>query len=116
MDQKTKTELHRWWLQEISGITKKVMAQEDKRQGAVKRRNAAALADYASRDEIIDAYGYGFITEKKKDRLLDLWDEQEGVREDGLYRAKIDLLEGLYQEAKEWLQDDLKADGGQRNE
>ena len=97
-------QLHKWWMNELRIITKKVMEREDKRKTRAMLKNADALADYASRNEIIDAYGFGYITERKKDKLLDMWDEAEAGGDD-LYNMKIDLLQELYQESQTVMRD-----------
>lgn len=95
----TRARLQGWWMAEIKRITRKVMAEEDKRQERIKKKNAAALADYRNEHEIRDAYGCGFISERKCEKLLEMYEETYNVTND-LYEAKINLLQELYQEAK----------------
>lgn len=63
----------------------------------------AALADYETRDQIQDAWGWDYITEKERDRLMGLWDARERAKNTGtaytdrvtemLDRAARNLLE-----------------------
>ena len=94
-----KIKLQRWWMGEIQQITRKVMEKEEKRQKKEKTKAAEMLADFSSRDDINEAYGYGMISEKWRDKLLDLWDKSnEGHGE--LYDEKIQLLQDAYAEAQ----------------
>ena len=106
LNKKETIALQKWWLGELQKITQKTMNEEDRRQERAKAKNEDKLADYNSRDEIRDAYGYGFITEKQMDKLLDMWDEREnGAQPDSLYQRKITLLSEFYQLAKQVIQD-----------
>ena len=98
--------LQTWWLGEIKRITKKVMDEESRRVERVRVKNAELLAEYNSEGEIIDAYGYGFITEKQKDKLLDLWQKvQDGSEPTSLHERKIKLLQEMYEQAKQVIRD-----------
>ena len=103
MTDKTKVKLQEWWMSELRKLTEKVTEQESKRQEKAKARGAEVLSDYASVDEIRDAYGYGFITEKKCEKLIELWEEANSSGNE-LYEAKIELLQDAYQEAKRILE------------
>ena len=99
-------ELQTWWLGELQKLTQKVMEEEDKRQKKAKAKSNDKLADYNSLDEIRDAYGYGFITEKQMEKLMDMWDEREnGMQPDRMYDRKIELLSECYQQAKRVIED-----------
>ena len=98
-----KIQLQRWWQEQIRELTRKVMAQEEKRQQKAKTKASAALADYDSEDEIIEAYGMGTITEKQRDKLLDMW--EKGQQPDEMYQAKIDLLQDAYTESIQIMRD-----------
>lgn len=99
-------ELQTWWLGELQKLTQKVMDEEDKRQKKAKAKSEDKLADYKSREEIRDAYGYGCITEKQMEKLMDMWDEREnGMQPDRLYESKIQLLSEFYQLAKRVIDD-----------
>ena len=103
---KTETELalRRWWIAELQAITKKVIAEEEKRQARLIRKKEKQMGEYAgwTYNDFHDAYGCGSITEKQFDKFTDIL---EGMKPepDDLYREKIALLEELYQEQKEIL-------------
>ena len=95
-------DLQKWWLGELSQITRKLMEQEEKRQNKSNAKREKALEDFRKREDILDAYGFGCITEKQKDRLMDLWDEREKQSEpDKLYQDRIGLVSEFYELAKE---------------
>lgn len=99
--------LQSWWMGELQGITKRIMEQEEKRQQKAGKKAADMLAEYRSLGEIQDAYGCGYITEKKYDKLRDLWEEREqDTRPGELYHMKMDLLTELYGDAKRILMDE----------
>ena len=105
MTDKQKIQVQRWWMDQLRDITRKVMAQEEKRIARVKKKNADMIGDLGieRREDIDDLYGYGAITEKKRDKLIDIW--EQGQNPDELYQAKIDLLQDAYTEAKHIMQD-----------
>lgn len=92
--------LRSWIMGQISILTERVMAEEEKRQEKYRRRMEKELGDLGieRREDIDDLYGYGTITERKREQLIRIF---EGQEPDELYRAKIDLLQDLYQEQKE---------------
>ena len=93
--------LQTWWMGELKKITQAVMDAEAKRQAKQMKKEYHELEDFRSENDILDAYGFGCITERKKDHLIDLWmRREEGQAEDPLYRMKLALLEELYQTAK----------------
>lgn len=51
----------------------------------------AEIAEYGSRTEIQDAYGWGFITESRMDYLLNLWD----VRTDQAQKQAVPYTDGV---------------------
>ena len=113
MNSKNVIALQTWWLGELKKITNKVMKAESKRQEKEKAKNYDLLADYKSETEILDAYGVGYITERKKDKLLDLWEKRESMTgEDPLYQMKINLLSEFYQTAKRIIEDEKKGSEG----
>ena len=93
--------LQSWWMGEISALTKKLMAQEEKRQQKAKANMTKMFADLSieRREDIDDLYGYGVITDKKREKLIDMWEQSE--RPVGLYQAKLDLLQDAYRDAKQ---------------
>ena len=106
MNKKETIALQSWWLGVLQKTTKTVMNEEAKRQKKAAEKSEDRLADYNSRDEIRDAYGYGFITEKQMEKLLDLWDEREnGTQPDSLYERKLQLLSEFYQMEKRVIED-----------
>ena len=104
MNDKEKIRLQQWWMEQLRELTRKVMKEEEKRQAKAAAKAASALGEYTSRDDILEAYGFGSITERQRDKLLDMWDE---VNENGsgLYDAKIALLQDAYQEAQGIMRD-----------
>lgn len=93
--------LQTWWMGELKKITQAVMDAEEKRQAKQAKKDYNELEGFRSENDILDAYGFGCITERKKDHLIDLWMRREdGQAEDPLYRMKLALLEELYQTAK----------------
>jgi len=51
------------------------------------------LADYGSKQEIQDAYGWNIISRSEMERLLDLWDvKEEKVKADGKYEDRVTLM------------------------
>ena len=93
--------LQTWWMGELKKITQDVMDTEAKRQAKQTKKEFHELEDFRSENDILDAYGFGCITERKKDRLISLWmKREEGQAEDPMYRMKLELLEELYQTAK----------------
>lgn len=103
-------DLQKWWMGELKKITGKLMEQEEKRQGRSNAKADKALEDFRSKDDILDAYGFGCITEKQKDRLMDLWDRREREAEpDRTYQMRIELLQEFYQLAK----DIIRNNGGE---
>lgn len=94
-----KIRLQKWWQEELRELTRKVMAQEEKRQEKAKKKAVSVFGDLAieRREDIDDLYGYGVITEKKRDKLIDLW--EQGQQHDWLYNEKINLLQDAYTES-----------------
>lgn len=99
MNDKEVIELQKWWMREISKITQRVTSEEEKRQEKVKKKNQELMGEYQTERDIMDAYGCGVISDRKKNRLLDLLEGQK--QEPGkMYKAKIELLKEVYQQAK----------------
>jgi hypothetical protein len=80
------------------------MKEEEKRQENAKKKCFHLLGEYSSIDDINEAYGVGNITEKQRDRLVDLW-ERANDGGDPLYEAKITLLQEAYEEAQRIMQE-----------
>ena len=100
-----KIRLQKWWQEEIRALTRKVMAEEEKRQEKAKKKALSMFGDLAieRREDIDDLYGYGAITEKKRDKLIDLW--EQGQQHDWLYNEKINLLQDAYADSIKTVQD-----------
>jgi hypothetical protein len=94
-----KVKLQRWWMEQLREITRKTMQAEDKRQQKAREKATKELADLSieRREDIDDLYGYGVITDRKREKLIELFDGM--VNHDELYQAKIDLLQEFYSEA-----------------
>lgn len=93
-----------WWLAELKNITKRVLAEEEKREARARASAEKKLGEYRSYSDLQDAYGCGVITERQFDRLADLLEKSKPEPSD-LYLAKIDLLQELYSEQKRVLED-----------
>ena len=101
-DPKNVIELQTWWLGELKTITERLIREEEKRQERVKKKTFAVLEEYRTKDDILDAYGFGCITEARKDKLMDMWDRREKELYDSpMYQAKRDLVSDLYRTARE---------------
>ena len=92
-------------MEQLREITRKTMQAEDSRQKKARAKAIKELADYSieRRGDIDDLYGYGVITDRKRDKLYDLFDQIENP--DELYQAKIDLLQDAYTEAQQVMRD-----------
>lgn len=70
-------------------IKKKVGAR-NKKQAEDMALMFKDLEDYRGEDDIRDAYGWEFISEKEMDRLIDLWRKREKyVNESGKYQDRV---------------------------
>jgi hypothetical protein len=100
-----KIRLQKWWQEQLRELTRKVMAQEEKRQQTAKKKALAMFGDLAieRREDIDDLYGYGTITEKKRDKLIDLWNQ--GEQNDLFYDEKIKLLQDAYADSIQTVHD-----------
>ena len=100
-----KIKLQKWWQGELRELTRKVMDQEEKRQAKAVKKTAAMFGDLCieRRDDIDDLYAYGTISEKKRDKLVDLW--EQGEQHDWFYEEKVRLLQDAYSESLEIVRD-----------
>lgn len=73
-------------------LDKETKAEAKEMQNAAKRHDDA-LKEYNSRDEILDAYGWGLITERQYDRLCRDWDEAHEPK-----AGRLDFIEYLKRE------------------
>ena len=100
-----KVKLQRWWMEQLREVTRKTMQAEDKRQKKARAKVTEELANFSieRREDIDDLYGYGVITDRKREKLIDLFDQAED--HDELYQAKMDLLQDAYAEAQQIMRD-----------
>lgn len=74
--------------------SKKAALEKD---AAINNKKFAALKEYDRREDIVEMYGWGSITESQKDKLEALWDEREELKrstKNGIYSDKVtELLE-----------------------
>ena len=93
--------LQSWWMGELSALTQKLMTQEEKRQQKAKANVLKTFKDLSieRREDIDDLYAYGTISDRKREKLIDMWEQSE--RPVGLYQAKLNLLQETYHEAKQ---------------
>lgn len=55
------------------------------------------LADYTSREDIRDAFGWGMISEREMDRLMHLWDLRENSKSKSVLEDRVtEMLELAY--------------------
>lgn len=69
--------------------SKKAALEKD---AVINSKRFAALKDYDRREDIVEMYGWGSITEKQKDKLEALWDEREELKKNaknGVYSDKV---------------------------
>ena len=70
--------------------SKKAAMEKD---ALLKSSKYKVLNDYERKEDIQDAYGYDFISASERDRLEDLWDEREELRnnkdENGIYSDEV---------------------------
>lgn len=100
-----KIQLQRWWMEQLRVITRKVMENESKRQEKEKKKAAKMIGnmEIEKREDIDDLYGYGVITEKQRERLIDAFEKSQ--EPDEMYEAKIELLQEAYTEAQRIMRD-----------
>ena len=108
--------LQSWWMGELSALTKKLMTQEEKRQQKAKVNAMKTFGDLSieRREDIDDLYGYGAISEKKRDKLIDMWEQSE--QSSDLYWAKLTLLQQTYRYAKQVMSDCVSRLGGNKDD
>lgn len=100
-----KIRLQKWWQGEIRELTRKEIAKEEKRQEKERKKVSAVFGDLAieRREDIDDLYAYGTISERKRDKLIDMWENSQG--HDEFYNEKIALLQDAYAESLKVVQD-----------
>lgn len=100
MIRNTTMQLQLWWMEELKKMTGNVMRQEEKRQEAARKKNAKLFGDMdiERREDIDDLYAYGAITDAKREKLINLWEEMQPEPGE-LYNLKLKLLKEAYEEA-----------------
>lgn len=96
--------LQEWWIGEVNALTQKVITTEEKRQAKMSANAAKQLGEYRTYNDIQEAYGVGVITERKRDKLMDLL-EEANPEEDRLYRMKLELLQEVVAIANRVIED-----------
>lgn len=97
--------LQRWWMETLREITRKEMQREEKRQEKARKKGEAMFGDLdiERREDIDELYGYGVITARQREKLIDLF--EKGQEPDEMYQAKIDLLQDAYTDAQMIMRD-----------
>lgn len=97
--------LRKWWLEQLRGITKKLMDAEARRIEAERVKAQKMLGDFQTEIDVQEAYAFGMITDAKRAKLLDLLEKKDGAAaESEMYHLKIDFLTEDYQHQKELLE------------
>ena len=97
--------LRKWWMEQLRGITKRLMNAEARRIDAERVKAQKQLGEYQTETDIQEAYAWGMITDAKRDKLLDLLEKKDGAQtESEMYRLKLDFLQEDYQHQKELLE------------
>lgn len=105
-------QMREWWVAELQAITKRVIAEEEKRQARERRKAERMMGEYEgwTQSDLMDAYGCGVISENKYNKLIHLLEGYE-PQPGALYEAKLELLQELYDEQKKILDDRLRFEG-----
>lgn len=105
-------QMREWWVAELQAITKRVIAEEEKRQVRERRKAEKMMESIECHtiSDLRDAYACGLITENKFQKLADLL-ENRMPDPGSLYEAKLELLGELYTEQKQILDDRLRFEG-----
>lgn len=97
--------LRKWWMEQLRGITKRLMEAEERRVETERVKAQKALGEYQTENDIQEAYAWGMITDAKRDKLLDLLEKKDGAQpESEMYRLKLDFLQEDYQHQKELME------------
>lgn len=99
--------MREWWVNELQSITKRVIAEEEKRQARELKKAQKKMGDFQTYADLQDAYAVGAITEREFNKLADALEKRE-PRHSALYEAKLELLQELYSEQKKILDDRLR--------
>lgn len=94
--------LQTWWIGELEKLRDQVISQEEKRRTKAHTKADKELEDYSSAGDILDAYGFGCINQRKYDYLMRLWEEREKSQyPDAMAEYKLDLISEFMQMAKD---------------
>ena len=94
--------LQKWWIGELEKIRDQVISQEEKRKSKAHTKADRELDDFEKQSDILDAYGFGCITQRKFDYLMRLWEEREKSQyPDEMAGYKLDLIGEFIQLANE---------------
>ena len=97
--------LQEWWIGEVKALTQKVITTEEKRQAKLSAAAAKMMGEgFRTYNDIQDAYGMGIITERKRDRLVELLEQRE-PEPDRLFKMKLELLQEVVETAKRVIAD-----------
>ncbi len=91
------------YIKEKTRVRSKKLALE--KDAAINAKRFDVLSEYDSYEDIQEAYGCDCISSSERDRLEDLWEEREEIRnksEDGIYK---DLVTEALHEAWIYIQD-----------
>ena len=94
--------LQTWWIGELEKIRDHVISQEEKRKSKAYTKADRELEDFEKQSDILDAYGFGCITQRKFDYLMRLWEEREKSQyPDEMVEYKLDLISEFLKMAKD---------------
>lgn len=94
--------LQTWWIGELEKIRDQVIAQDEKRKTKSHAKADKELEGISKQSDILDAYGFGCITQRKFDYLMRLWEEREKSQyPDEMVEYKLDLISEFMQMAKD---------------
>ena len=104
--------LQEWWIGELDAIMRKVTNEEEKRKEKAAKRAEKLMGEYRTYADIQDAYGMGAISDRMHDKLLDLLEDRNKVRQyDRMYTVKMELLREFREMAREIIQDNGGGEG-----
>lgn len=70
------------------------------KDAAINAQRFNKLNTYERREDIQEAYGWGFISESERDRLEELWDERENIKASSVDGVYSDLTTQCLEKAK----------------
>ena len=97
--------LQEWWIGEVKALTQKVITAEERRKAKLATAAAKMMGeDFRTYNDIQDAYGMGIISERKRDRLVELLEQRE-PEPDRLFKMKLELLQEVVETARHVIED-----------